>query len=208
MIPESKYVGRESVAVTASDTSGISEAEEYRAFAEIIYADGSRIDDGTKIPLKVTDGFLKDSIYTDSLESGAYALYVCAFDTNGNKNEIVSEPFFVRNGAPDGTVKAVSDKSGKGTALVGKDRNLSIEFDISEEFAHSDEAGAQLLYYRAGTSYGNFGEWICAGKAETSDSGFAIETSRTISEYDFSEGSMRCLCRLLFATTAYCPKRV
>lgn len=174
----------------------------------IVNADGSDIEGYTDMPLNVDYDMITQEIPVGGLPSGAYAVKVNAVDMNGTSTEEKSDPFYIRSSAPEGTITATnksnSTASYNGRALIGKNGQIELNFDITEAFANPSYAPQQNLYYRTSVTAGDYGEWINAGAmTETTTAttvGFAGKLSAALPYIALQETE-----NTIYVQTMICP---
>lgn len=183
----------QTVSVYATDRSDVASAT-----GKIVNPDGSDISGNEEFSLNVENGTLSQNVTVSSIPSGAYALMVTATDTNGKSKTELSEPFLIRNTAPDGNVNVKSDLSYNDKSLIASE-NITLEFDISESFNNSSYAKDQALYYRIGTALGEYGQWVKACDAELTDGAITAKATSDLQKISLVDGE-----NTLFVQTAIC----
>lgn len=191
------YQASQNLKVRADDKTGVG-AE--GTTAQIVNPDGSEIEGGSANNLTVENGMVSYSYPVSGLENGAYALKVEATDIIGNKSELCSDSFFIRKSAPVGDVSAVSQYSHLGEPLISNDREFTVNFDIKETFKNPSYAAKQILYYRAGTSADEYGQWTKVGEMNVGNDGFYLNTDVCVQGLALNEGE-----NTLYVQTMICP---
>ena len=152
-----EYKKMQTISVYAKDASDILEG-----YAKIVAPDGSDIPDADEFNLNISNGILSQNVNISDVKNGAYALKVRAKDTNGIESENISDVFFIRNSAPEGTVN-VSSALSFGEKPLLSDEKLKLKFDIEEAFLNAGYSKDQSLYYRVGQTSDKYSDWIKAG---------------------------------------------
>ncbi|MDY3031993.1 MAG: hypothetical protein SOS24_09640 [Clostridia bacterium] len=183
----------QTVSVYATDMSDVESAT-----AKIVTPDGADIRGNEEFSLNIENGILKQNVDILSVPSGSYALTVTATDTNGKSKSETSEPFLIRNKAPEGSVNVKSDLRHNDKPLITSE-NIELEFDISESFSNPSYAKDQALYYRIGTVAGEYGQWIKACDAESTDSAITAKATSAPQRISLVDGE-----NTLFVQTAIC----
>ena len=183
----------QTVSVYATDMSDVESAT-----AKIVTPDGADILGNEEFSLNIENGILKQNVDILSVPSGSYALTVTATDTNGKSKSETSEPFLIRNKAPEGSVNVKSDLRHNDKPLITSE-NIELEFDISESFSNPSYAKDQALYYRIGTVAGEYGQWIKACDAESTDSAITAKATSAPQRISLVDGE-----NTLFVQTAIC----
>ena len=181
------------VSVYATDASDVASAT-----GKIVNPDGTDIEGNEEFALNVSDGILSQNVTISDIPSGSYALMVTATDTNGKSKSQISEPFLIRNKAPEGSVNVKSDLSHNDKPLITSEA-IELEFDISESFSNPPYAKDQALYYRIGTAAGEYGQWIKACDAELTDSAITAKAISAPQKISLVDGE-----NTLFVQTAIC----
>ncbi len=190
---EESYSKSQTVSVYATDMSDVASAK-----AKIVTPDGNDIDGNEEFNMNVAGGILSQNVNISDIPSGAYALKVTATDTNGFSTTETSNPFFIRNEKPTGTVNVASDLIYNEKSLIA-DENIKLDFDISEEFANSSYAKGQSLYYRMGTASGEYGDWIKAGEITSDENGLKVAATVDAPSIALVDGE-----NTIFVQTAIC----
>lgn len=150
--------------VSFYDKSGV-DAESVTA--QIVDPDKNEIDGMDAFSVAVSDD--KAIVTVKDLPNGAYKLKLKAKDTSGNQSdEFFSDMFYIKNGAPGGSVTLNSEKNRSDSYPVIKNgETLSLNFNITEEFQNASLN--PYLYYRTASSDGSYGQWINAGMMSIDD---------------------------------------
>ena len=154
----------QTIGVRATDASQITSAS-----AVVLSADGSEIEGIQEISINIADGIAAQNISPAGLKSGTYKLKVKATDGNGYEAEKISNPFYIRNGAPDLTLDIQSEKTYTDAPLLSNE-SYTLSLNVNETFAYPTETVLQTLYYRI-----NGGVWINAGVMEVAENGYSLK---------------------------------
>ncbi len=161
------YRNAQTITAKADDPSGIK-----KATAILINADESAIEGKQEFELSLTDGLLNDKITITDVPAGAYKLKVTAIDNNGYETTGISNPFFIRNQAPELSFSVESDKTFEEAPLFNE--NL-YQMSISVKETFKQASGTQALYYRAADSTGEYGAWTKGGDMKATADGFELD---------------------------------
>lgn len=160
----STYNETQTVSVIANDASGVSEG-----YAQIVNADGSKIDGLEEFKLDVKDDAISQNINVSDIPSGAYAISVRVIDKNGLEGKSISPVFGIRNSTPDTEVTLISNLSYQDKCLISSEK-YKLKIDVTEEFANASKTENQTLYYRVSNSVDTYGEWKKGGAANKGES--------------------------------------
>ena len=122
--------------------------------------------------MSLTDGLLNDKITVTDVPAGAYKLKVTAVDNNGYEATEISNPFYIRNAAPEMSLSVESDKSFEDAPLFAEN---AYQMSISVKEAFKEASGTQALYFRASDSTGEYGAWTKAGDMKAVSDGFELD---------------------------------
>ena len=161
------YRSAQTITAKADDPSGIN-----KATAILINADESAIEGKEEFELSLTDGLLNDKITVTDVPAGAYKLKVTAVDNNGYEATEISNPFYIRNAAPEMSLSVESDKSFEDAPLFAEN---AYQMSISVKEAFKEASGTQALYFRASDSTGEYGAWTKAGDMKAVSDGFELD---------------------------------
>ncbi len=161
------YRSAQTITAKADDPSGIKAAT-----AVLVDAYGNTIQGKKEFDLTLTDGLLNDKITITGVPAGTYKLKVTAVDNNGYAETAISNPFFIRNEAPEMSLSVESDKSFEDAPLFSENE-YTMQVNVKESF--KDASGTQVLYYRAADSTGEYGAWTKGGNVEATADGFELE---------------------------------
>lgn len=172
MPSENSYRQSQRVTVRANDASGVSAGH-----ASFVAPSGESVDGFEEFELMPNEWQINKTPEANNFPSGAYAVKALAVDVHGFENTAISAPFFIRNGAPEGDVSVSGEVTYNGKRLIS-DEKVMLDFDITELFSNASYAGDQFLYFRVGTSYGQYGEWQNAGRMKVGESGFSFKADK------------------------------
>ncbi len=161
------YRNAQTITAKADDPSGIKHAT-----AILINADNSAIEGKEEFELSLTDGLLNDKITITDVPAGAYKLKVTAVDNNGYETTGISNPFYIRNAAPEMSLSVKSDKSFEEAPLFNEN---AYQVNVNVKEAFKEASGTQALYYRAADSAQEYGAWTKAGDMQATENGFELD---------------------------------
>lgn len=178
------YSTTASVAINIDDRAGVSSAK-----GIVVTPSGESIEGQTEFTIPAVNGTVEG--YTPNLSdltSGAYALKITATDSNNQTETLLSDPFYIRNNAPNGSVSVSSSYLHDGSPIIANGKELALSFDITESFRNAAAAPEQTLYYRVDTSDASNGEWREAGTLTASGDTLSFKGSSKINDLDFIDG--------------------
>ncbi len=161
------YRSSQTITAKADDSSGIK-----KATAQLLHYDESEVSGHGEFELTLTDGLLNDKITVTNVPAGAYRLKVTAIDNNGYETTEISNPFFVRNEAPEASISVDSDKTYEDAPLLSQNE---YELKISVKESFKGAFGTQNVYYRAADSTQEYGAWVNGGKMMAAADGFELD---------------------------------
>lgn len=161
------YRSAQTITAKADDASGIK-----KATAQLLHYDESEVSGHGEFELTLTDGLLNDKITVTNVPAGAYRLKVTAIDNNGYETTEISNPFFIRNTAPEVSISVDSDKSFEDAPLLSENE---YEFKISVKESFNGASGTQNVYYRAADSTQEYGAWVNGGTTTAAADGFELD---------------------------------
>lgn len=191
------YRASQSLKINATDSSGV---DSEGVTAQTVNPDGSTIEGSMPNSVAVEDAIVSYTYFVTEPQNGAYALKVEAADIIGNKSELCSDPFFIRNAAPEGDITVKAPYTLLGEPLISDDKEITISFDIKETFKNPSYASTQMLYYRAGTSADEYGQWTKVGEMNVGNDGFYLNTDVCVQGLALNEGE-----NTLYVQTMICP---
>lgn len=200
---ETSYAPSQLIYINIQDASGVSANGTTR---RIVMPDGNEIEGMDEVALNVTDGSVSDYVRVSSLESGAYAVMVNATDVNGVSTQVLSEPFFIRNGIHGGEIEIAANLEYAELPLIGKDEDITVNLNITENFANLEKTTAptQALYYRVSNVADNFGTWIKAGTLYSDANSFVGSFDISVSGFLYEDGALN----ELYIQTAICSDEI
>jgi len=190
------YRSAQTITAKADDPSGIK-----KATALLINADGSDVEGEKVFELTLTDGLLNDKITITNVPAGSYKLMVTAVDNNGYETTEISNPFFIRNAAPEMSLSVESDKLFEEAPMFTEN---SYQMNISVMEAFKGATGSQVLYYRAADSTLEYGAWTKGGDMQATEDGFELEFS-TDTPVKLTEGINNIYVQTIIATEGVDP---
>lgn len=201
-VPETAYNTTAGTAVSIDDRAGVTSAK-----GVIVTPRGEAMAKQTEFTIPVVNGAVEN--YTPNLSdlsSGAYALKITATDSNGHTETITSKPFYIRYGAPTGSVSIKSDNKHDGFPMITDGKNLTLDFDITESFqnaacADGETADEQTLYYRVDTTDASGASWREAGTLTSDGDTLTFKGSNALTDLEFIEGK-----NTLYVQTMIYPK--
>ncbi len=161
------YRSSQTITAKAEDSSGIKSAT-----AQLLHNDESEVSGHEEFELALTDGLLNDKITVTNVPAGTYRLRVTATDNNGYEAIEISNPFYIRNEAPQVSISAESGKAFEDAPLFSENE-YQLEISVRESF--KDATGVQNVYYRAADSTQEYGAWINGGKMTATADGFELD---------------------------------